>query len=384
MDIDYLTIDEVSKITGDNIETLRKRCQTGKIAGANLKGKTWLIPRAYIFKVTIMKPPIPLLWLDTWVILRLAKAVKSNTATKGEKLWGEDIFEKITSLTDKKKVLCPEADQGLEIEAGGRLVDEARELQAQISRGITVHYHHAVEEMQIQRVMNAYINKKSEVTLPWKDLFFEDPIKELEKKSPYIVTVHSNPPKKDLEERKRTNRSIADDWEAIRQEANKKREKFDVRLKLELAGRGNLIMKVAALLLAKRIHKKELSTEELIRAMNIMGRPLSWWEGNGKQAEDFFGLIRFYLSEEFKKIPTIDISSSLVSKLVTDHEKIKPSDVMDVNQISAILPYAHYMVLDGPMRDKIIYKLKLGEKYQTQILRIKELPDLLDKLTVGK
>ena len=57
---------------------------------------------------------------------------------------------------------------------------------------------------------------------------------------------------------------------------------------------------------------------------------------------------------------------------------------MDVNQISAILPYSHYMVLDGPMRDKIIYKLKLGEKYKTQILRLKELPDLLGKLSIGK
>ncbi len=381
--MNYLTIDEVSKITGDNIETLRKRCQAGNIGGANLKGKTWLIPRSYIFKVTTVKPSIPLLWLDTWVILRLTKAVKSSSATKEERQWGEDIFEKITVLTDKKKILCPEADQGIEIETGGRLVNEARELQAQISRGITVHYHHGVEELQIQRVMNAYTNKKSEVTLPWKDIFFGDPIEELDKKTPYIISVHGNPPKKELEERKKTNRSIADDWEAIRQEANKKGEKFDARLQLELAGRGNLIMKVAASLLAKRIYKKEVSTDELIQAMNIMGRPLSWWERDGKQAEDFFGLVQFYLSEEFKKIPTIDISSSLVSKLVTDHEKIRPSDVMDVNQISAILPYAHYMVLDGPMRDKIIFKLKLGEKYQTQILRIKELPELLNKLNVS-
>ncbi len=381
MDIEYLTIEEASNITGENIETIRKRCQASKIIGAQNKGKTWLIPKSYVFKVKIRKPPIPLLWLDTWVILRLTKAVKSNLATKEEKIWGEEIFDKITTLTDKKKILCPEADQGIEIETGGRLVNEARELQAQISRGVTIYYHQAVEDLQIQRIMKAYAEKKVEAVLPWQDLFFEDPVKEIERNNPYIISVHGNPPKKELEDRKRTSRSVADDWEAIRLESNRKKEKFDVRLQLEQAARGNLIMKFAAFLVAKRIHKKEVSTDELIKAMNIMGKPLAWWKGDGKKAEDLFGLIQFYLSEEFKKIPAIDISSNLVSKLVTDHEKIRPSDVMDVNQISAVLPYAHYMVLDGPMRDKIMYKLKLDKKYQTKILKLKDLPDLLQKLS---
>lgn len=375
-----LTIEEASELSGISSETLRKRCQSGAIIGAENKGKTWLIPISYLFKVTVNKPPIPLLWLDTWVILRLTKAVKSDKVGKEEKIWGETIFEKISSLTDQKKILCPEADQGIEIENGGRLVNEARELQAQLSRGITIHYHHAVEELQIQRIMDAYVSKKTEVTLPWKDLFFEDPLKKLGKKKPYIISVHGNPLPRELQERKKTNRSIADDWEAIRLDSNKKKEKFDARLKLEQSARGNMIVKMAALLLAKRIHKKEVTTDELIRAMNIMGRPLSWWERNSKHAEDFFGLVNFYLSDEFKQIPTVDISSNLVSKLVTDHEKIRPSDVMDVNQISAILPYAHYMILDGPMRDKITDKMKLDKKYNTKILRIRDLQRLLEEL----
>lgn len=377
---DYLTLEETSKITDENVETLRKRCQAGSILGAQNKGKTWLIPQSYVFKVKVEKTSIPLLWLDTWAIIHLTKAVKTNLVSYEEKAWGEMIFEKITSLTDRKKILCPEADQGIEIETGQRLVKEARELQAQISRGITTHYYHSVEELQIQRVMKAYVDRESEVTLPWDDLLFDDPDEELDKKSPYIISVHGNPPKKELEERKRTNRSIATDWEALRVESNQKKENFNKRLQLELAARGNLIMKTAALLMAKKIHKKQITTDDLIRAMNIMGRPLSWWERDRKQAEDFFGLIKFYLSEEFKKIPAIDVSCSLVSNLVTDHEKIRPSDVMDVNQISAILPYSHYMVLDGPMRDKVTYKLKLDKKYDTQILRLKELPTLLDKL----
>lgn len=377
----YLSIEEISIRTGENSETLRKRCQSGAIDGAVIKGKTWVIPKSYIFKVKVDKPNIPLIWLDTWVILRLTRAVKTDTVSREEKEWGLEVFKKITSLTDRKKVLCPEADQGLEIETGNRLVNEAREFQTQISRGIALHPYQSVEDLQIQRIMKAYVNHDDEVILPWRDdLFFDDPIRELSKNSPYLVNVHFDPSKEELNDRIKTNRSISDDWEALRLESRKNREKFEARVRLEQAARGNLIMRIAANLVAKRIHKKEVSTHELLQAMDIMGKPLAWWEHDGKQAENFFGLIQFYLSEEFKRVPAVDISTQLVSKLLTDDEKIRPSDVMDVNQIAAVLPYAHYMVLDGPMRDKIVDKLKLDKKYVTKILRWRELSSLLDNL----
>lgn len=51
----YLTLSEASKITKVKVETLKKRCQAGKYAGAVKKGKTWLIPSFALLKKTRKK-----------------------------------------------------------------------------------------------------------------------------------------------------------------------------------------------------------------------------------------------------------------------------------------------------------------------------------------
>jgi uncharacterized LabA/DUF88 family protein len=48
----FLTISEVSAVTGENQETLKKRCQSGLIVGATKKGKTWLIPQIYVVGIS--------------------------------------------------------------------------------------------------------------------------------------------------------------------------------------------------------------------------------------------------------------------------------------------------------------------------------------------
>jgi uncharacterized LabA/DUF88 family protein len=50
-----LTLNEASKITGVNKETLKKACQSGGIKGAVVKGKTWIIPENSLLGYTRKK-----------------------------------------------------------------------------------------------------------------------------------------------------------------------------------------------------------------------------------------------------------------------------------------------------------------------------------------
>src|SRR5579872_3253117 len=109
-------------------------------------------------KASITKPPVPILWLDTWFVIDLTKALNNEKSQIGKEN-AEKIFDKVVELTRKKKILCPEGDQGIEIENGGRLVDEARKFQAQLALGVSLDFYAGVEHMQIQRMMEAVIKK---------------------------------------------------------------------------------------------------------------------------------------------------------------------------------------------------------------------------------
>jgi predicted transcriptional regulator len=60
-------------------------------------------------------------------------------------------------------------------------------------------------------------------------------------------------------------------------------------------------------------------------------------------------------------------------------ETIKPSDVMDMRQISAFLPFATYIVLDKSMARKV-EEAKLDERYDVRVFTRRTLPALLDEL----
>jgi hypothetical protein len=49
-EFDYITLAEAEEISGIKADTLKKRCQEGKIKGAIKEAKTWKIPRSEIIK----------------------------------------------------------------------------------------------------------------------------------------------------------------------------------------------------------------------------------------------------------------------------------------------------------------------------------------------
>lgn len=108
-------------------------------------------------KIKLTKPPIPILWLDTWCILKMAAALDSKDIPRREN--AEKILDKIISLTKKKKLICPEGDQDIEIGVSNntKIVEKCREIQAQMSLGISLNIYIAIEHLQIQRMMKAII-----------------------------------------------------------------------------------------------------------------------------------------------------------------------------------------------------------------------------------
>jgi hypothetical protein len=134
-------------------------------------------------------------------------------------------------------------------------------------------------------------------------------------------------------------------------------------------------------LLKKTLYKGVMNTtptkEEMMQQFGILGTPLAYWQVAG--GVGFDDMYEFYGSPYYLRLPSVEISLELVTQKVIAGEPIKPSDVMDINNISALLPYCTHMVLDRSMINATT-KLKLDERYGTQLLRLRDLGGVLDAL----
>lgn len=323
-------------------------------------------------KISIKKPPMPILWLDTWCILELES--KLNRGSFREKLWAEEITELIKLLTKQKKLLCPEADQGLEIELSNnkKIVKNAQRILAQLSLGISLHFHATVQNLQTRLMMKAVINN-NDVIFDWKDLFSENPIKIIDRNDKFIISVVSNPPKKQIGKTLKMYKSISSEWERLRKSARKSKQDYETTLDLEYGGRANAMMHIMALLAVKKIYNKRITVHDLLTADELIGKPLTWWEQYSGNRDSLLDVLKFYKSEEYRNIPTVNIGTRLLAELACGNEIIKPSDVMDIHHISTIMPYAEYMVVDNRMRNRVVDKLKLVEDYPCRILKLVDL-----------
>lgn len=339
--------------------------------------------RTILMKVKVSRSPIPILWLDTWFILNLTRALESTSIEKRE--WAQNIVDKIIILTRQKKIICPQGDQGMEIELSNNkdLVERTQRLQAQLSQGISMHFHATVEHLQVQRMMEAVVKQQKEVLFPWEDIFMDNIIKKIESKDQWLIIVHNRPKAHVVAERIKTNKSIAKAWEKLRKKARKNMQKYIETLEMEFKGKAEAIEHVMAYLVAKTIHNKKIFLSDILRADELIGKPLVWWERYSGKQNVLIAVLGFYKSDEYTKVPSVNIGCRLLAELASGNEAINPSDVMDIHNTATLFPYASYMVVDNRVRNRI-EKVKLNKDYSCKIIKWQGVLPLLEKIEFGQ
>ena len=63
-------------------------------------------------EITIEKSPIPVIWIDTSVIINFKKLRYGERMSQVDKQRAERLYHKLYELTRKRKLICPEGDQG--------------------------------------------------------------------------------------------------------------------------------------------------------------------------------------------------------------------------------------------------------------------------------
>ncbi|TYB30550.1 MAG: hypothetical protein FXF47_08630 [Candidatus Mcinerneyibacterium aminivorans] len=330
--------------------------------------------------LNIKKSVIPILWLDTFAIIKLTKykeekeklnEVEQNRYEKLNKL----LFDKIND----EKLLCPKGDQQKEIVLGKRMIDESKESQMYLSLGIRFKIRSQIFRDQQIIFLKAFYEKNKSVKLNFKEAFYNDPIKELKKVNDYIVTINTNRLERQTEEIKNNKLYLKNEFEEIRKKKIEKGISYEEELTKEYEGYSNGYLRKYYNYLEKLLKGENTTINDFFNAEPVL-RLLNIWDKYGGNPEGIKGIENFFESKYFKSIPYVDISSKLYSYLMTSRNKIKSGDSMDVDQISAVLPYCNFVFVDKKMAH-ILKDLEIDKKYNTKVFSTTNFDNFIEALT---
>ncbi|KJS13604.1 MAG: hypothetical protein VR67_03615 [Peptococcaceae bacterium BRH_c8a] len=133
--------------------------------------------------VNFKKSKIPILWLDTFAIIRFAKILKGESLPSTEQERYVKLLDLLNKKIKEKKLICVKSEQIEEIKLGRRLIKECDDIITRLSVGNHIQPPYGIEQSQLYTFMNAYYHSLEEVELDYKTAFFRDPIVSFQTKS---------------------------------------------------------------------------------------------------------------------------------------------------------------------------------------------------------
>lgn len=305
--------------------------------------------------IIIEKSPVPIIWLDTSIVIDMTLWKLGRPIEKKQKERVSFLYNTIYTLTRKKRIICPEADQKEEIWKGR---SECLQSMLELSLGIRALYSESIKYSQAALFMDAFINKKNTVQIKYQDFFENDPTEQLSSTSKYIVSVDLGL-MEDPELIKKRNLDQINRLEKLRQSIVSKEISFEEQLEKEYK---------AELDTVSTISRKNKENLNYIDFMSVNDYWIYW-----NQLDcSFSKFLAFLTSPFYRKIPKINIDCQISAKILTGNDPFKTGHKMDIVHSSSAIPYVNIFITDRYMK-KIICDLGIDITYNTKVLNIAEL-----------
>jgi hypothetical protein len=317
-----------------------------------------------MLKIIAEKPPLPTLWVDTAVGIKLAKVQEGITVQDVERNRVLRLKQLVVKLGRACKLLCPESDQ--EIEFWGKHLDQpiAREF-AHLSRGIRMMPHQAICDAQAFRAMEPYLKGDQEFSIPYRIYFHDDPIQELRTISQQSVftSVYGLPSL--LQELAADLKGgMLQHCEDLRRDNIARHMTYEGQFALEQRSFVNSMVEFARSF-RSRLVGGDIKPWEFL-AVNGYETYFRRWYRLTNKAADWNGLCTFLVSRYFCELPAIKIAAQLHAKLVTGDRPIESGDSMDVQHLSLAIPVAHFVLTDRKMANRVM-ELGIDTEWNTKV-----------------
>jgi hypothetical protein len=324
------------------------------------------------------KPPLPTLWLDTSVAIKLAKINRGEALQEIEVQRGTRLKKLVFNLVRAGKLLCPETEQEDEYVAE-RLDEDVHAMFHSLSLGISMAPHQGILDAHIFAGMNAYAIGSPTINLPSSTYFSSDPIRRLARVRRQSFFVAPGPTRNPewLQRRADSKAAIHRAWEQRRQQYVASRRSYKQQLEFEKKAE----IKSIFALLRKFAVSLSAGTPDVWDLMGAEGAFLyrNYWDKLGVKPPGWEGLNSFFTSPYFSELPMPYISCRLAAELLTGNEAITSGDPKDVELLSVALPVAHFVVTDWRMELRV-RKLHLDEKWRTEVYSMPTIDGLFRNL----
>jgi hypothetical protein len=326
--------------------------------------------------VTFEKSPLPMLWLDTSVLIDLAKIDKREAIDPGRVARLTKLRSTVQRLTLDRKLICPECDQDNEFE-GKRLEDEINAIVLMLALGARCQPYQGVKDAQIWLGTLAYRAMTGTVHVPWTTCFYGDPREAVAETLNLGVVIDPGLKKpKDWIDRSDCNKStLQASWERLRQDFNAQKRNFDEQLKLEKLGESDSMISMICAY-NRRVGN---GTADMWDHLGVEGFHVWMRSWGGSFEEAISALYSFMRSNYYGELPIVDVACRLGADLVVNPPPVKSGDGMDIQHMATVIPVAQYVVVDRAMADRC-ERMKLPEKYRTKVYSSRTLDDLIAEL----
>jgi len=345
----------------------------GSKAGATLGSMPPNVP-----KVGIEKPPLPTLWVDTSVIIKITKVERGEALQDVEVQRCKRLRDLVRGLVRDGKLLFPESDQEEEYVAQ-RLDDDVHRMFASLSLGISMTHRVGIQDSHIFHGMKAYAKGLAAIYLPYSTYFHGDPVRQLEevRHERFFVSLGLSKGTEMLRRRADAKADIGRKWEELRQRLVAERQTYEKQLELELHGYWDALVE----LVKKFYANMAAGRHDVWDFMGAHGAFLyrTYWRELGGQPPDWEGVYKFFCSTYFSELPLPFVSCRLNANLLTGNEAIAPGDPMDVELLSVALPVAHFVLADRRMELRI-KQLGLDQKCNTEVYSMSTIDGLFARL----
>lgn len=295
-------------------------------------------------KIFIEKSRIPIVWVDTSIITNmciLKSAPEQLDKIQQERI--EKLYDQIYKYGREGKIICPLADQEGEVWVKREeWMDTIRDL----SLGIECISLKGIEDNQRYKAMQAYVSRAPSIYFSYKDIFYGDPTEELldNLKNPYFVTTYYDIFKGADYQRNNKNKLI-DELNYQRARNISSGLSFDAELSSEYTGEINILIQMSRDLLNGKVLNENDQLNYFGAHLDLC-RQLKIWEDLTVCANDFEGLVKFYISGYNINCPCVKLSCYLLAKIMTDPQPIRTGDPMDIKHISTMMPFSDLFITD--------------------------------------
>jgi hypothetical protein len=324
--------------------------------------------------VTCEKSSVPMLWLDSSVLIDFAKIQKGENIERARAAKLSRLRQVARKAVRAEKLVCPEWDQALEFE-GKRLEPQIRKIVSDLSCGAHCIPYYGVKDHQVSHGLKAYLAMADFIHIPASIHFYEDPASVVRqaKRDHCIVEADIPKPAEWITKAAKDKLATQKELEVLRQKQRGKKQTFERQLALERIGESDVMLKMLA-----NFKKNVVAGKiDLWDVMGVEGyhKHLNWWRQMGGPGMELAGIYSFMRSPYYWELPIEDVACRLSADLLVRHSEVTPGDSQDVDHLATAIPVAHYIVADKAMADRC-ERLSIGSKWNTKLFSTRTLDDL--------